>query len=363
MTMRNTTYLWVLLFLSLPTITYAQNKALIKGSFQNIPVKEIYLRSAAKAFFYNHFKLSTTTASLKNNQFNLEVELTNPIINYLYIQTDSQYYEHPIFIAPGYSLDLKFDLDNQNNLVVITSGIGAKDNRNLSIKSEMNLSHFTKRKDSLPDALYMFIKEQTQKDSLALSNYIQEHKPSLAFKEAWYINIKYSTLKNYHNFSENWKFSLGESYSRNIAHWEKIKNTLLVRSPLMNEKALRYEAPNYINFIKTFVGRQKEKLWTEAWKDKKSFITEWYGNDYEAGVVAYSEDPENRLQQKIVDRYFTGACREYLYVLIFDKALATSNPINLENIYDEFSSSYRKSKYKNLLDNYLKEVFEKRLMH
>lgn len=352
-----------LVLLQISVSASAQHKVVINGTFQNIPAKEISIRSAARSFFFDHFKQGRQNVSFRDNQFKLEVDISSPVIRYLLIETDSQYYQHPLFLAPGYSLTLKLDLDEQNNMVIVSArGIGAKDNQSLLIKSDMNLAHFNKRKDSLPDALFAFIKDETKKDSISLDTYIRKYKPSAAFKEAWQLNIKYSTLKNFHNFSENWKFAIGESYYRNIAHWEKIKSELLAQSPLVNEKALRYDAPNYASFIRVFVGRQKEKLWKEAARNSKNlnpFITEWYGTDFEAGLLAYREDPENLLQQKIVDRYFTGATREYNYVLIIEKALAQSNPNNLQRIYNKLLSSYPNTKYKKMIDPALQTVFKK----
>lgn len=337
---------------------FAQNKVSIKGIITNASPQSVTLSFITRGFTYDYLNIGSQEAIIKGNSFSLETEIDQPEIAYLYVEFDSLWFYQPIYLSSGYQLWIDCQLQN-NELVIQTKGKGANDNQRLLIERSANLSALSQRKDSLPFMTYQGIKELYTKDSLLLEQYIQKNHPSEAFIDLWRENLQYAVLANYFSIAEDRKFYIRDAYYRNIKSWDSIKNNLLEKHVLSNDDALKKGIPFYYSFLKKFMLRTKERLWTEGSSNLKKFIKDWYGDDYEKEVLNFKADSENALKQKIIERYFSGATKEYMYAVLFDEALYNANPTNIQEIYTKFTREHPNSKYQQLFGASMKDLFAK----
>jgi len=52
--------------------------------------------------------------------------------------------------------------------------------------------------------------------------------------------------------------------------------------------------------------REKERLWQLANTDPEKFSRQWYDTTREAGLELFNNDRSNLVQEKIIQRNFTG---------------------------------------------------------
>ncbi len=110
---------------------------------------------------------------------------------------------------------------------------------------------------------------------------------------------------------------------------------------------------NYPYLLRTFLSREKERLWSVRYESPEPFFKEWYNSDVSVGKKEFEADPQNLLKEKIINHYFTGRPAEFLYAVLFDDAIFEHYPTNVLAIFDRFRLKYPHSKY---LDSFLPAI-------
>lgn len=349
----------IFIFFALITQTIsAQKKVTIKGIFKNGELKSATLSYVTKGFSYDYLKEGEIEAKVVSNRFAFDVFINEPQVLYLYLETDSAWFYQPLYLAENYKLNLECTLLG-SELKIQTTGVGAPDNQRLLLEKATDITLLNNRKDTLPYEIFDELKKMQLADSLQLENYIQQHLPSTSFIQTWRYHVRYSFLNNFYSVAEARKFAVPNAYYRNIKSWDSIKNHLLVTYGISNDDALKSTAPSYYSFIKRFLLRMKERLWWEAETRKKDFYNEWYHTDIEQGMLQLTADRYNLVKQKIINKYFTGNTKEYMYGVLFDEALGSADPANLQMIYQKFIKEYPNSTYIGLYENALQTFFAK----
>lgn len=318
---------------------------IINGVLENFTATEVNIYRPSKGFFWDYFKEAWITVPVKNNKFQFKINTDQPEIVSLSFDGNNKIesFRHTLFVKKGYILNLQYAARGDSIRTGVT-GNGASDNYWLPIKISRNFELFNKRKDTIPNAVFNFIMRTYKDDSLSVASYIRKYKPSEDFKNVWQYQLRYQVLNDYYGFSENHKYNIQEAYARNLFAWKNLQNELFASVPLSDDNAI--VAPYYQALIRIFLRRKKESLWTEAYTNKSLFLQDWYGNDTIAGGKTYMEDKENRLTQKIINRYFSGKPKEYAYAILLENALKTSDVKNMQDIYADFTKEFPKSRYR-----------------
>lgn len=319
---------------------YAQNVT-IRAVLKNMAPGKITLYRPSQSYL----KDWVTDFPVTRNAFTARLTVDQPEIAYVVCQDTAsrELFKQYIFLQKGYDLHMVFG-KKEDTLTLITTGKGAADNQKLAIAISRNYDQLMDpAKDTLPSALYTRIMQQYRKDSLELDRYTRQHKPSPGFANAWKYQMKYQVPYDYVTFSSSYKFAIQNAYQRHLAAWQGIQEQLFTAAPLSDEKAM--VAPVYILLLGDYAYRIPAKMKEEYSRNRTAFLYEWYGNDTAAGKKKFREDPDNRPQQKMTDRYFSGKAKEYMYAMLFVNALHFSQIINLEAIFSDFKRSFPQSRY------------------
>ena len=254
---------------------------------------------------------------------------------------EHKHFNYLLYLSPGDDLQLSADF-NQPGFALKVSGKGSTNNQPLlSVMETADLYSFNK--DTLP---YQVINaanaaQRLRQDKLA--QYIALYKPSVLYINDWKISLQYYAADLYYQFKENNKFSIEDAYKRNFAQWQKITDSLFSAAKLDNDAALT--GYHYTQLVITFLEREKEHFSDEAWFHPEAFYREWYHTDTVEGKKQFSADRKNLVQEKIIDKYFTGKTAEYLFAVLFAGAANDSNPTNIPGIFARFKEKYPNSEY------------------
>jgi len=273
----------------------------------------------------------------KHKHFSHTFNFTKPQFVRLYCSSDtadSKHFYYNIFIRPGDDLSLKADFNKENNGITVT-GRGSENNQS-AIASFADMEHQKFRGDTLPYRIIAAINKQQPIDKRTLDDYVSKYKPSDEFIKASNYNLEYYPYKAYYSFKENNKYQIGQAYDRNIAAWQKIQDSLSSRVLLNNEDAL--VSFNYTELIGDFLQREKERLWPVRFQEPETFFKQWYNVDVTQGTKLY--DDENLFQEKIINKYFTGKCAEYLYAVLLQGAIGLNDPKNIVAIFNRYKKRY-----------------------
>lgn len=340
------------------THVFAQKKVTIKGFIKNGDFKSASLSYVTKGFSYDYLNEGDQEIKIINNRFSFDVIIDQPQVVYLYLDTDSSWFYQPLYLQEDYKLNLECSLvDDQLNIQ--TTGPGSADNQRLLLEKVTDISLFNQRKDTTPYKMFDEIKKIYLTDSILLEKYIQQHHPSPAFIETWKNHVTYSFLNNFYSVAESRKFAVYDAYYRNIHSWDSINNLLFQVYKVSNDEVLKTTAPSYYSFIKRFLLRMKERVRWDFQTNKQRFMQEWYGYQANQEVQLLKPDQNNHIKQIIINRYFTGNSKEYMYGVLFDEALGSADPTDLQLIYQDFIKEYPNSKYIGLFDNTLQKFFAK----
>ncbi|MGV3762025.1 redoxin family protein [Parapedobacter sp.] len=261
---------------------------------------------------------------------------------------------HNLFISPGDRLDITLS-ETKNGPVVVT-GKGAQNNQFFETTTWFNTEVY--ETDTLPDRILQDLRSQSRKDSLTLESYIRQNNPTEAFIDAQRTNQRYFVLKEFHRFAGNHKYALRNKPSGKdlIKQWNEVTDRLIAENNIDNAEALI--APNYTDFIRDFLLRKKETLWTLRQENFEELARDWYGGDQMLALERFNDDPENLLTEKIINRYLSGEVAAFAYAHLINDALG-SNEDNLVAIYENFESAYPASTYLPLLGPSIAEIREK----
>lgn len=286
-------------------------------------------------------------------EFTIKLILTEPEIMKVSF-TDSKgnkLADYNLFISPGDDLNME-TTGKKQQLNFNVTGKSANNNQPLAINSFDSIPKFYG--DTLPYSIKAYLETQNKLHTEILAAYIQKLKPSVEFALAWKANLQYEMLDAYFSFETNNAFGIRSAYDRNYDKWYQVRKSLLNEAPLLNEESL--VAPAYKQFLGNYLLRTKESLWEQFEINRSDFLLEWYGKDTAAGAKLFATDRSNDLQQRFIERNFTGKLKEYLYVVIISGALAESDIKNLIPVYEQFKLQFPSSSYLPLFENSIKEI-------
>ncbi|RYE25044.1 MAG: TlpA family protein disulfide reductase [Sphingobacteriaceae bacterium] len=262
--------------------------------------------------------------------------------------------EYTFFISPGDHLVFRADF-KKIDFGFSVSGKGKENNQPMSnLLVQANVQKYFG--DTLPDRVLPVVLAHEQQQNQILEKYIKAYKPTPAFVAASRDNVKYMAAHNYYSFAEGNKFRIRDAYTRNYASWQHITDSLFAHIKLSNDKALN--SVIYRELIGAFLFREKERLWRNSLNHPDQFYHDWYETDKVNGAELFKDDPNNLLQEKIINKNFSGQAAEYLYAVLFDMATEDSDYKNLPFIFERFSKKYAHSKYISWFAPLIKEVLK-----
>jgi len=271
-------------------------------------------------------------------------DLSEPQFITLYCNKDTvsrNFLKFTFFVSPGDDILFKADFAKKGNEFVVT-GKGANNNQPLlggMLSTDMQSFYG----DTIPNRIIAVIKQQEKNYQTAVAAYYEKYKPTATFIKATNSNLAYYAISAYYEFKEENKFRIREAYDRNFSKWKVITDSLFKQVKLNNSDAINSKTYSYL--IRTFLTREKERLWNESNKNPMTFYKEWYNTDTTSGKKLFNEDQQNLLKEKIINKQFSGKAAEYLYGVLFDEAMNESDPKNVAAIFNRFKQQYPDSRY------------------
>ncbi|SDT65257.1 Thiol-disulfide isomerase or thioredoxin [Mucilaginibacter mallensis] len=325
----------------------AQN-ATLQVTLTNSTATSYHIWLPDVALNYDYLKKGTFDVPLSGSKPVLYVfKLTGPQFAYIMCNNsdanNAKRINYIMYLSPGDNISFKADFKGKDNGITVT-GKGSKNNQPLlSALDEGNVQSLYG--DTLPNRIIAFVNSYEANFKTSLDKYVALYKPSDDFIKNEKINIKYDAVYRYFDFKENNKYDIQPAYARNESKWKAIQDSLFNTIKLNNDDALT--SISYAMLLRTFLGREKERLWRECYENPETFYKQWYNTDVTTGKKLFDDDEQNLLQEKVINHYFTNRSAEYLYALLFDKALGEHNPKNIVAIFDGFKQKYPQSKYIN----------------
>ncbi|HJP61894.1 MAG TPA: TlpA disulfide reductase family protein [Mucilaginibacter sp.] len=252
-------------------------------------------------------------------------------------------FHYLLYLSPGDQIDLKADFNAKDNGIVVT-GKGSNNNQPL-LSAFPRVDNESLYGDTLPDRIKASANKHQAEMKHAFDEYLATYKPSADFIKNERVNIQYAAVDQYFDFKENNKFQIRKQYEHTETKWRAMQDSLFATVKLNNDDAIN--TLSYISLVRTFMLREKERLWSEKFKNPEAFFKEWYNADVATGQKEYDDDQSNALQEKIINHYFSGQPAELLYAQLIDGALGEHNPKNLAEIFDRFKQKYPHSRYIN----------------
>jgi thiol-disulfide isomerase/thioredoxin len=246
-----------------------------------------------------------------------------------------------VYLSPEDDLHLSADM-NKAGFGIKVRGKGSNKNQPLLALNDRSYT-YAFYKDTLPKRIIGAINATQNSLQNKLSRYVARYKPSAGYVEAWKMNIQYYAADMYYSFKENNKFQVEDAYRRNYAQWQRVADSLSSLAKLNNDAALG--AFYYQKLAIEFLGREKEHFSDEAYFHPTAFYRQWYHADTVEGKKLFDADGHNGVEEKIINKYFSGKTAEYLYANLLAGAHVQQNPKNIPEIFDRFRELYPGSKY------------------
>lgn len=252
-----------------------------------------------------------------------------------------KHFNYLFYLSPGDDLVLKADF-NEPNFGIKVSGKGSNNNQPLmSAMESVDLQSFYK--DTLPYRAINAINAAQKAQENKLDKYIKLYNPSRSYINDQKISLRYYSSDLYYDFKSNNKNYVWEAYYRNYAQWQRITDSLFSVAKLDNDIALT--SFHYAELINRFLYWEELHLSDEEYLHPEAFYREWYHTDTVEGKKQFSADQPNKVQEKIINRYFTGKTAEYLYAVLIAEATSKSSHKNIAEIFSRFKELYPNSKY------------------
>ncbi len=341
----------LLLILIVPIFTKGQD-AVIHFDVKNTSTKEILILNDDFTNAKVMFGERVIKLPLFDGKASHTFKLSKSIFVLIYYRADStkNYSRYNFYLSPGDSLYFSVDTNNPEASCRVI-GKGSENNQPLIQQvNNYNLKLDDYKKDTLPDNVFKYIKEQhTIKDKI-LSNYIDTYSPTNEFTKIHLLSIQYFSLIEYIKFKGSQKFYIRESFFRNENRWQAIEDSLSNVISIGNDELLNN--PNYVYFLSTYLTRIKERLW------KHPELLQEYFSDDEAAVIM-KEDPENLPMERIINKHFIGKSAEILYAVLFKDAINETED-NLPEIFARFKQQYPNSKYILYIEPDILKIVERR---
>ncbi|MCB0838766.1 MAG: TlpA family protein disulfide reductase [Bacteroidetes bacterium] len=349
--MKNT--IWIVLLF--PFWALAQNEVNIQFHIKNA-------KSSSILIFNNDFTNpdvlfgnTTTQVPLIDGKTNWKHQISNPIfITARYRDSITRkYFSYIFFLSPKDDLDFSFDANSPETTVVV-KGKGARNNQPLIQKLINDEPSFeSHKKDSLPDDVLKAINVRNIANQKTLKDYISENRPTKEFIDIHSLYVKYFPLWTYIDFKGDQKFNIKEPFIRNEHKWQAIEDSLININSVNNQEIL--VIPDYVYFLPLYLSRIKERLW-----EHHELLKEYYHTDtHEEATEMLKEDPDNLLKEKIIEKHFTGKTAEFLYAILFKRAI-NEKENNLPEIFSRFTEKYPHSPYIPHIEPFIKTILKKR---
>jgi thiol-disulfide isomerase/thioredoxin len=201
-----------------------------------------------------------------------------------------------------------------------------------------------KYKDTVPGRVVSKLNAQQRIRERNLEKYIALYKPSLNYIRDWKTDLPYIITYYYYLFKENSKNNTNwDAYWRHYPSWEKVTDSLFTIAKLNNGEALT--ANHYTQLISSFLYYEQHRLLTIAEQEPQTFYKEWYQADTLNGKKLLMDDRKNLLQEKIINKDFSGKSAEFAYAMLFESAAQESAAQNIPEIFERFKSKYPHSNY------------------
>jgi thiol-disulfide isomerase/thioredoxin len=343
-----------LILLLVPFLTKGQEVAIhfnIKNSVaKNIRIIKDNYTKADRLFENQHGILLPLTEG-KGNWID---KLSNPVFLKVYY-LDSlarKYYSYTFYLSPGDDLDFSFDAKNPEATYTV-AGKGSKNNQSSiqELYRPLDLNEY--EKDSLPRNVYKAIKERSALQKKVLKEYISKNRPGKDFEKYSALYVQYFPVWTYLQFKGSQKYNVAEPYLRNEHHWQKIEDSLTQVTSLNNQEVLKIDEYNY--FLAVHLTRIKERLWQHP-----ELLKEYYETSTQAEAIKLnSDDSENILKEKIINKHFTGKTGEFLFGILFKDARGEKED-NLPEIFLRFKEKYPQSQYIPYIEPTISVIEERR---
>lgn len=342
----------VFILLLLPFLGYTQD-AVIHFDIKNSADKEISILKGNRIDADVLFGPYAIDLPLINGKAVYTSTLSRPAFLTIYYRGDttqmgSRYF---FYLSPGDNLNFSVDALNPETSCVVT-GMGSKNNQPAiqQLVSELKLDAF--KKDSLPGAVFSSIKKQAELNHEILKKYIAKHQPSKEFIRTYSLYVQYYPSWKYIRFKGNQKFNIWKAYDRNEAPWEAIEDSLNRVNPLNNSEVL--QIADHAWFLSTYITRLKERVWSNP------ALAKMYSTQTPEQTTNIMDlDPENLLQERIIDTHFTDKTAEFLYANLLKESMKEKEDY-LPEIYARFKLKYPESQYQPYLESDIQKIIERR---
>jgi thiol-disulfide isomerase/thioredoxin len=334
----------LLLAIMVSTAVLSQ-KATLHLAFDNTTSPSFVLRTST-TFSNDPRKKEFTEVSLGEHKIaTQQIEMAEPGFVSIYCQAspsgEGNGLSYLFFVTPGDDMYLKADFTKKDFDISVT-GKGSENNQPLG-NALLENEYPRSRKDTLPAGIIAAIKNTEKGLRENFKAYGEKYEPTAAFIKYMQYNIDYYAVEKFYSLKENNKYGIEDAYYRNFTKWQRVTDSLFSHVKLDNADAL--PAYNYQVLIKSFILREKERLWRQSDVDSVAFYKQWYNAGVTEGKKAFLSDRINLVKEKLINKYFTGRVAEFLYASLFEEAFAEAAPENVVAIFDRFKQKYPGSKY------------------
>jgi len=349
-------YLFVIL-LAIPFLTKGQ-EAKIQFNIKNANANLIEIVNGDYTSAEVLFGKSDTEIPLVEGKGSWVHKLSKPMYAVTYYQDSvtKEYFNYFFYLSPGDNIEFFFD-SNKPETTYTVKGKGSENNQpsiqNLTNNRFILDAYKTYKTDSLPNNVFEAIKEESTLNKKILTEYITAYHPTKEFVKINKLFVQYFPMWTYMQFKGNQKFNVRQPFLRNEIKWQAIEDSLTNANPVSNDEMLSITTYDY--FLANYLTRIKERLWQHP-----ELLKEYYGtNTQEEAVKIDNEDPENLLQEKIINKHFTGKTAEFLYGVLFNRAINEKED-NLPEIFARFKEKYSQSQYIQYIEPAILKIEEKR---
>ncbi len=326
------------LILSFVNASFAQ-KTTIHGKIPSMQSGRIELMRPTKWLNiktpYSSFYSKTINSK---GEFFLEIADIDKEMVYLSVRDSTQnknLFSQYFFMSKGDNILIE---ENSNKEIKVT-GIGANNNQLKGITERYPFGEV--RQDSLPSRIVRVINGFNIKEKNLIDSISRIFKTSTELRKTLSLHNKYKPLAEFYRRFGNESLSRREELKRNEESWIAALNKIVENAPISNDDAL--VAPSYHDFLLTFNFRKREQVLRDYEESPTVFYKEWFQGDSIVGKKAMEDDYKNQLNQKIIEKYFSGKSKEQMYAYMFDAMITEQNFINLKPIYADFKKAYPNS--------------------
>jgi thiol-disulfide isomerase/thioredoxin len=296
----------------------------------------------------------TEEIAIDKGIFSISLSVLQPEIMYLTSHVnDSIEFNQALFLKDGYAITINFKTKSGMPQLTI-SGKGAQDNQPWTgLSNNINFSDYPK--DTIPDRISADLQKQANENLDSFQRYIAMYKPSADFIRNWNVEMQYIPIRTYYIYAKQRILYVRQAYYRNIKSWNDKFEQMLVKAPLMNRAAL--SSSGYRFFIKTFLFFSNPMAMPSEVAEEE-FVKTMYEDGRDTGTRSFLNDKLNIPNQKVIEKYFTGKVKEYMYATLFKMALERGVVTNIDSIYTDFSKQYPFSIYKKLYGDQVAAVMQ-----